>query len=143
MQLKRITTGTPDYDAMKALRIKVLLDPIGVPHSYVNPQKEAGDILIGAFDEDRLIGCCILTHVDNETLQLRQMAVDTVLQGKRVGAAIVAFAEKQAKEEGYKTLMMHARDAVIGFYQKCGYAIVGEGFAEVGIPHHKMEKRLG
>ncbi len=142
MQLKTITTGTPEYEAMKALRIKVLLNPIGVPHSYVNPQKEATDSLLGAFDDDNLIGCCILTHIDDNTLQLRQMAVDTTLQHKGIGTAIVGFAEKLAIEKGYKTVMMHAREPVAGFYQKCGYAISGDLFFEVGIPHYKMEKRL-
>lgn len=142
MQLTTIATATPEYEAMKALRIRVLLDPIGVPHSYINPQKEAGDVLIGAFDAGVLTGCCILTHVDADTMQLRQMAVDTSLQRKGAGAAIVRFAEKLAGEKGYHLLMMHAREPVTGFYQKCGYRIAGERFFEVGIPHYKMEKDL-
>ncbi|GAA4737288.1 GNAT family N-acetyltransferase [Flavisolibacter ginsenosidimutans] len=142
MELKTITTNTPEYEAMIALRTKVLLDPIGIPRSYINPEKERSDVLIGAYEEDNLIGCCILTAVDENTLQLRQMAVDTVLQQKGIGAAILAFAENIAKERGYKMLMMHARDAVIGFYQKCGYQICGEQFFEVGIGHHKMQKQL-
>jgi len=142
MELKTITTNTPEYEAMIALRMKVLLDPIGIPRSYINPEKEKSDALVGAFEEDKLIGCCILTHIDENTLQLRQMAVDTVLQQKGIGAAIVAFAESIAKERGYQTLMMHARDAVIGFYQKCGYKIRGEQFFEVGVGHHKMQKEL-
>lgn len=142
MQPKIITTASPEYEAMTALRIAVLLDPIGVPHSYINPLKEAADILIGVFDEADLIGCCVLTRIDGATLQLRQMAVDAAFQGKGIGASIVAFAEGIAKQEGYQTLMMHAREAVIGFYKKCGYNTVGERFFEVGIPHYKMEKRL-
>lgn len=142
MEIKIIQTTSPAYEAMIALRMKVLLDPIGIPRSYINPEKEASDILIGAFDEDKLIGCCILTHVDNDTLQLRQMAVDNSLQQKGIGATIVSFAESIAKERGYKILMMHARDNVIPFYQKCGYSISGEQFFEVGIGHHKMEKQL-
>ena len=46
------------------------------------------------------------------------------------------------KEKGYKIVMIHARDVVIPFYLKCGYRIADEGFEEVGIPHHKMEKQL-
>ena len=119
MKLKTITTGTPEYEAMIALRMKVLLDPIGIPRAYINPEKERNDILIGAYEEGKLIGCCILTHIDQNTLQLRLMAVDTALQQKGIGAAILAFAENIAKERGYKMLMMHARDTVVGFYQKC------------------------
>jgi predicted GNAT family N-acyltransferase len=142
MDIRTIQTNTPGYEAMIALRMKVLLDPVGIPRTYINPQKEADDVLIGAYENDRLIGCCILTQVDERTLQLRQMAVDNVLQQKGIGKAIVAFAERFAKDQGYKKLMMHARDAVINFYQKCGYTISGEPFVEVGIGHHKMEKEL-
>jgi N-acetylglutamate synthase-like GNAT family acetyltransferase len=142
MDIKLITTASPDYENMIALRMKVLLDPIGIPRSYINPEKEAADVLVGAFDGGKLIGCCILTHVDNTTLQLRQMAVDNALQQKGIGAAIVAFSEDFAKDRGYKILMMHARDSVIGFYEKCGYKISGDQFFEVGTGHHRMEKPL-
>lgn len=127
---------------MIELRLNVLLNPIGVPRSYINPQKEASDTLIGAFENDALIGCCILTKIDNTTIQLRQMAVDTSLQKKGVGVAILSFAENFAKGQRYKTLMMHARDTVLDFYTKCGYHVGGEQFFEVGIGHHKMDKAL-
>ncbi|HUC82093.1 MAG TPA: GNAT family N-acetyltransferase [Flavisolibacter sp.] len=142
MQLRILQTGTKAYDEMVTLRVKVLLDPVGIPRSYINPEKEAADVLIGAFENDQLLGCCVLTHVDDTTLQLRQMAVDNTLHKKGIGAAIVAFAEAIAKEKGYQTLMMHARDTVLDFYRKSGYHITGEPFVEVGIGHHRMEKRL-
>ncbi len=70
------------------------------------------------------------------------MVVDPLHQGKKIGVAIIQFAEAVAKENGYSKLMMNARDPVIEFYEKCGYHIVGEQFFEVGIGHHKMEKNL-
>jgi predicted GNAT family N-acyltransferase len=142
MQICIIQTGTKDYNDMVDLRMKVLLDPIGIPRSYINPAKEKEDILVGAFEQDELIGCCILTRVNASTLQLRQMAVNDTLQNKGVGRAIISFAEQIAKEKGYHTLMMHARDTVMDFYKKNGYAITGQQFFEVGIGHHRMEKKL-
>ena len=127
---------------MIALRMKVLLGPIGIPPTYINPQKEADDILIGACDGEQLIGCCILTQVNDQTVQLRQMAVDQSLQQKGIGKEIIAFAENTAMENGYRIVMMHARDSVIPFYEKCGYTIAGGQFFEVGIGHHKMQKTL-
>lgn len=142
MNIRLIQTGTADYDHMVALRMKVLLHPIGIPRSYINPQKEADDFLVAAFDEGDLVGCCILTPKGDGIVQLRQMAVDGALQKRGIGAAIVSFAESLAKEKGYTTLLLHARDNVEGFYQRCGYRVVGEQFFEVGIPHHRMEKQL-
>jgi len=142
MQIRIIQTNIKEYEAMIDLRMNVLLDPIGIPRSYIDPQKESNDILIGAFENDQLIGCCILTHVDGQTLQLRQMAVDQAIQNKGIGAAIVTYAEEVAKARGYQILMMHARDSVLGFYERCGYEVDGDQFFEVGIGHHKMKKQL-
>src|SRR6476661_3779526 len=124
---------------MIQLRIKALLEPIGVPATYIDREKEKDDFFIGYFEGSEIIGCCILTPKDKVTIQLRQMAVRPGNQGKNIGRSIVAFAEEVARKNGFKMLMMHARDPVIDFYRKCGYEIEGPQFFEVGIGHHKMQ----
>jgi len=52
------------------------------------------------------------------------------------------FAENLAKDAGGKEVMMHARKTAMGFYEKLGYAAVGDEFSEVGIPHVEMKKNL-
>ena len=142
MDIRLIDIESPEYEVMKQLRRDVLLNPIGIPATYINREKEKTDLLLGAFDGGLLIGCCVLTPLDNELIQLRQMAVKPEQQGKGIGAAIVTFAENVAREKDFKRLMMHARDVVIPFYQKSGYMITGDQFTEVGIDHHRMEKSL-
>ena len=137
-----IESGTPDYDAMVALRVRALLEPIGVPASYIDHDDINNDIFIGAFEGENLLGCCVLTPRSEGIMQLRQMVVEPGLQGKGVGAEIVRFAETVSRDRGFHKLMMHARDPVIPFYEKCGYAIAGPQFFEVGIGHHKMDKNL-
>lgn len=142
MEIRLFGTDSPEYKEMMELRLNVLLRPIGAPESYINPEKERSELLVGAFAEGVLIGCCVLTPQGNELIQLRQMAVRQDYQGRGVGAAIVAFSEKTARERGFRRLMMHARDVVIPFYEKSGYTITSEQFTEVGIEHHRMEKEL-
>lgn len=142
MALKQIDHGTREYNQMVQLRDTVLRKPLGLAFSPEELAREKEDILIGAFDEDEILACCLLTKVDNETLKLRQMAVQNNLQGKGIGASLMSFAETLARDKGYKNLMMHARDSAIGFYEKFGYKIKGDKFTEVNIPHHVMEKRL-
>lgn len=134
--------GSVAYQHMLQLRVDVLLQPIGVDASFIKPQQEKTDLLIGAFDIDALIGCCVLTPKNNEVVQLRQMAVARALQGKGIGAAIVQFAEQVAKANGFQTIILHARSPVVSFYEKCGYHITGAPFEEVGIEHFRMEKLL-
>ena len=142
MGLKQIDHGTPEYLQMVQLRYSILRQPLGLGFSTEELELEKSDILIAAFDDDEMLGCCMLVPMGNNTLRLRQMAVNNNLQGKGIGASIMAFAENIARDKGYHKLIMHARDSAIGFYEKFGYRVVGDSFIEVKVPHHVMEKRL-
>ena len=82
----------------------------------------------------------MLVPIEKDTVQLRQMAVLSGLQGKGIGRTIMQFAENLARDRGFKRIFMHARDTAVGFYQKQGYEKKGEMFTEVSIPHYVMEK---
>lgn len=142
MALKQIDHGSKEYQQMVQLRLEILRKPLGLSFTKDELDKEKNDILIGAFDEDQMLGCCILTKIDDCCIRLRQMAVQKKLQGKGIGESIISFAENIARDKGYKILMMHARDTAIGFYEKFGYTIKGEQFEEIKTKHHVMEKRL-
>ncbi|MEO6668100.1 MAG: GNAT family N-acetyltransferase [Ferruginibacter sp.] len=142
MGLKQIDHGSPEYKQMVKLRYNILRQPLGLGFTSDELEKEKNDILIAAFDDDDMLGCCMLVPVDNNTLRVRQMAVNNNLQGKGIGASIMAFAENLARDKGYSKLIMHARDSAIGFYEKFGYKVTGDLFLEVKLPHHVMEKKL-
>ena len=142
MPLKQIDHGSKEYHQMVKLRNEILRRPLGLSYSPDELAREKEDILIGAFDDDEMLACCLLTKVDNKTLKLRQMAVQNNLQGKGIGASMMSFAELVARDKGYKKLIMHARKTAVGFYEKLGYKVVGNEFIEVTIPHFVMEKKL-
>ncbi len=142
MGLKQIYHGSKEYQQMVELRLEILRKPLGLSFSPEELEKEKDDILIGAFDEEEMTGCCILTKINDNSVKLRQMAVMKNMQGKGIGETIIQFAENIARDKGYKTLTMHARDTALGFYEKYDYKIEGEGFLEVNIPHHLMKKNL-
>ena len=127
---------------MVQLRTETLLQPINVPASFIVPANETNDVLIGGFEDGKLIACCILTEKDPATVQLRQMAVHRDRQRSGIGAQLLAFAEQTARQKGYHQMTMHARAVVCRFYEKCGYQIRGPRFEEVGIPHFMMQKEL-
>jgi GNAT superfamily N-acetyltransferase len=142
MGLKQIDHGSKEYQQMVTLRFEIMRKPLGLSFSTEELAKEKNDILIGAFDEDEMTGCCILTDISSGSVKLRQMAVLKNMQGKGIGEMIIQFAENIARDKGYRTLTMHARDTAIGFYEKYGYKVEGEGFIEINIPHHIMKKNL-
>jgi ribosomal protein S18 acetylase RimI-like enzyme len=142
MPLKIIDHGSKEYKQMVDLRQQVLRKPLGLEFTKEELDQEKNDVLIAAYEDDRMLGCCILTEVEPDKVRLRQMAVISGLQGKGIGRVLMQFAENIARDRGYKKLTMHARKAVIGFYEKLGYKVVGEEFQEVTIPHYVMEKAL-
>lgn len=142
MALKIIDHGSPEYQQMVQLRNDILRKPLGLVFQQEELQKEADDILIGAFEEDKMLGCCMLIETEPGTVRLRQMAVLNNLQGKGIGRAMMQFAENIARDRGYKRITMHARKTATGFYEKLGYVISGGEFEEVTLPHVEMEKRL-
>ncbi len=127
---------------MVQLRNDILRKPLGLSFSPEELEKEKDEILIGAFEDEKMLGCCMLIREDNQTVRLRQMAVLNNLQGKGIGRALMQFAENLARDRGYRRITMHARKTAIGFYEKLGYEVRGEQFSEVTIPHFIMEKSL-
>lgn len=143
MPIKQIDYGTLEYSQMLNLRNEILRKPLNLVFDKRELEKERDDILIGAFEEKKILGCCLLTRMDKDRVRLRQMAVQNNLQGKGIGASMMNYAENVARDAGFKVLIMHARKTAVGFYEKLGYNIASDEFIEVSIPHFIMEKKLG
>ena len=73
---------------------------------------------------------------------MRQVAVVNDLQGHGIGKALVEQSEALAHSLGFCRMILHAREMAVRFYEKLGYAKVGDRFEEVTIPHWAMEKPL-
>lgn len=142
MALRVIDHNTPEYEQMVKLRLEILRKPLGLSFTKEELDKEKEDILIAAFEEELILGCCLLTNTEPGTVRLRQMAVPGNMQRKGIGRQMIQFAENVARDYGYKKITMHARDTAIGFYEKFGYKLQGSEFVEVSLPHHVMEKML-
>ncbi|WP_341834335.1 GNAT family N-acetyltransferase [Chitinophaga pollutisoli] len=140
--IRLIEYGSCDYHDMVVLRDNILRRPLGLTFSTEYLRQEMNDFLIGCFDGKQIVGCCILTPVNNDVIQLRQMAVDENQQGKGTGSKILRFAEERARKEGFSELTMHARDVARPFYEKNGYSARGDIFTEVGIDHIEMYRKL-
>ena len=142
MALKIIDHGTNEYRQMVKLRDEVLRKPLGLSFSEEELAKEKDNMFIAAYDDDQILGCCMLVEENPSTVRLRQMAVLNDLQGKGIGRALTNFAENLARDRGYKVISMHARKPVVGYYEKMGYKVTSGEFIEITIPHYVMEKTL-
>lgn len=139
-----IDFGSSRYEQLVELRYKVLLEPLGLKFLDSHRDKEVNYLHIGCVEnlDDKLVGGLMLIPLDNQTIRMMQVAVDTKYQGEGIGRELVKYAEKRAKDAGYKTIIMHAMLNVIGFYEKLGYKQEGDIFEERGITFAKMVKKL-
>lgn len=142
MALKIIDYNSTAYKDMVELRMEILRKPLGLTFSAADLEKEKDDIFLGAFDDEKIMACCVLTKMNLSECKLRQMAVHPSMQYNGVGASLLHFAENVARDAGYTTMAMHARKTATGFYEKQGYAVFGNEFEEVTIPHFEMRKVL-
>jgi N-acetylglutamate synthase-like GNAT family acetyltransferase len=75
--------------------------------------------------------------------QVRFMAVTPEAAGTGLGHQIMLYLEEQARAAGLAEIILHSREAAVGFYQKLGYAVVEPSHTLFGvIPHFLMRKRL-
>lgn len=142
MALKIIDHGTAEYRQMVKLRDDLLRKPLGLGFTPDELEKEKDNMLIAAYEDERMLGCCMLVEENRDMVRLRQMAVLNDLQGKGIGRALMNFAENLARDRGYKFISMHARKNVVGFYERMDYKVTGDEFIEITIPHYKMQKKL-
>jgi len=142
INIQEIHFGTDEYEEELQLRDRVLRKPLGLSLFKENLTKEVNDFHIGAFDGNVLIGVLILTVVSEGDVKMRQVGVEENWRGKNVGARMVVYAEDFARRLGYRRVVLNARLAVIGFYEKLGYKKIGGEFIEVTIPHQTMQKEL-
>lgn len=137
-----IAYKSDEYLEMVELRNRILRLPIGLTFSESDLKKDEDDLLLVASLQktNKIVACCILAPLSEYAVQLRQMAVDSFYQGKGLGSEMINFAEQIAIEHNFGYLCLHARKTAVGFYKKHGYAIEGDLFMEVGIPHFDMGK---
>ena len=66
MPIKQIDHSSEEYDQMVQLRYEILRKPLKLSFNKEELEKEKHDILIGAFEEDKMLGCCILKKIDKQ-----------------------------------------------------------------------------
>ncbi len=133
--------GTQYFQEL-ALRNEILRKPLGLKFSLNDLKDEINQHHIGAFYEEKLIGCLLLMPIDSNIIQMRQVAVDENFRAKGIGKEMVLFSEEYSQKLGYKKIILHARETATKFYEKLNYKKVGSEFIEVKIPHWEMVKLI-
>jgi predicted GNAT family N-acyltransferase len=131
-----------EYESELELRNEILRKPIGLDLYAEDLSKEGNDFHIGAFKNDELVGCLVLTPLGNKEVKMRQVAVKEIFQCLGIGKKMVEFSEAISQENNYNKIILNARKTAVPFYERLNYKIIGDEFIEVCIPHNKMFKIL-
>ncbi len=131
--------GTPEYLEGIALRDLVLRKPLGLSINNDPLEEEFDQVHIGLYEEEAgIMGTCTLQIREDGSFKMRQVAIHPDARKKGYGRALVTFCERYALRQEATKLYCHAREVAMPFYKKCDWAIEGEVFTEVGIPHYQM-----
>ena len=111
---------------------------------FVEEQNVPIDIEIEYEDESRHVICYhddlpVATGRWRETrfgTKLERFAVLHEFRGMGIGRKIVNFILSQISSN--KTIYLHAQEAVVDFYKKLGFEVLGKQFSEADILHSKM-----
>ena len=77
--------------------------------------------LFALYDDD-LKTVCVVSHVDTETCELKNIATYESEQGKGYGRALIRFVSETYKPR-YKTMLVGTGETpgILAFYQSCGF----------------------
>jgi ribosomal protein S18 acetylase RimI-like enzyme len=132
-----------EWEVYYELRYEVLRKPLGKP---VGSERNEGDetgVHFALYDDAVLRAIARLDEVDENTCQVRFVAVSTELQGKGYGKSIMLAVEEEGRRIGYDKLILHARDYAVDFYKKLNYTLIGESYKLFDVlQHYLMEKTL-
>ena len=132
-----------DYRTSCNLRNELLRKPLGMSLFDQDLEEERDFIhLIGKNEEQELIAYLQFKKIEEDTLKMQQVVVAELAQGKGIGRKLILFSEQFAIMSGFSSITLHARENVIGFYERLDYVREGERFLEVTIPHFKARKKL-
>jgi predicted GNAT family N-acyltransferase len=72
--------------------------------------------------------------------KLERFAVLSEMRGKKIGELILKKIEEHVLTMKVAEIVLNSELEAKGFYEKYGYATIGEVYEEVNIPHIKMKK---
>lgn len=97
-----------------------------------------------ALIDKKIVAVGRLHFINENSAQIRYMAVSEEYRNTGLGKAILMSLEQAAKENAAQNIMLDARETAIPFYQKYGYNITTKSHTLFEkIKHYKMTKIIG
>ena len=89
-----------------------------------------------------MINVCSYFPEFQNAYRLRGMATDPAFQQKGLGKILITAAENLLKQKQIPFFWFNARQSAFGFYEKCGYQMIGELFDIPTVGAHKVMYKI-
>ncbi|MGY2064075.1 GNAT family N-acetyltransferase [Blastococcus sp. SYSU DS0619] len=132
-----------DWSEVAALRTRVFVDEQGVPPEIERDAADATAVHVLSRDDAGRVVATGRLLVDGGTARIGRMAAAAEVRGRGHGAAVLDELHREAARRGATAVELHAQLPARRFYERAGYAAVGEVYEEAGIAHVTMRRQLG
>ncbi len=82
--------------------------------------------IYAAYSNDQIIGCFVLTPLNNETIEIKNLAVTEKYQKQGIGTLLLKDAIQKSRSKGFERITVGTGNSSIGqlyLYQKAGFSI--------------------
>lgn len=132
-----------EVDAAETLDLRGRVLREGRTHEGFPEDADPGTFHLAVRAAGVVVGVASFIRRGDVEWQLRGMAVDPAAQDRGIGRALLAEGLGRLRGLGARRLWANGRDAALGFYEKIGFRVVGDGFVPPsGVPHHRIELEL-
>ena len=138
LEYKWFEAGIID-DSFRNLRVDVFVKEQGVPEENEFDEYDFQVPHLVIFLDNEPVATGRVIPYGENTVKIGRIAVKKDKRGLRLGEKIVLELLRKAKEDGAKTVCVGAQTHAVGFYEKCGFSLLGTPeYMEENIPHYDM-----
>ena len=130
-----------------SLRLAVLRHNVPTKAVVFAEDDMPGAIHLGVTVEGQLVAISSWIprpYRDAPAMQLRGMATAHEFQGTGLGGLLLAAGCTRAAGVGHRVIWARARDSALGFYERHGFVVDGDGFIDAAtqLPHHVVLRNI-
>lgn len=138
LEYKWFDAGVID-SSFRDLRIAIFVREQGVPveNEFDDYDLQVPHLVI--FQDGEAVATGRNIPYGENTVKIGRIAVKKDKRGLGLGEKIVKELLRKAREDGAKKVCVGAQTHAVGFYEKCGFTLVGTPeYLEENIPHYDM-----
>ena len=138
VEYKWFSAGVID-SSFRNLRVEIFVKEQGVPEENEFDEFDLQVPHLVIFSDNEPVATGRFIPYGEDTVKIGRIAVKKDRRGLGLGEKIVLELLRKAKEEGAKTVCVGAQTHAVGFYEKCGFSLLGTPeYLEENIPHYDM-----